>query len=419
MHSLWKIVAKTSLAKAYGLFSNILFIAITARYLGPEGRGELVAITTWVMAFSTFCYLSLGQVVIRDAARAEGGDWFSDALGALVFWALVMSVTGWLIAFVLYWVTGGAIYGGLNPMYLTIGFGLLPFLIWFQYSTSVLTAMSRLDIHNRFVVLGKTVKLLVFVTLVFLFDDILALALVATILGDALVAAGGIQLFRRTLKSIVLINWERNLRLLRDGLTLHLNAIGNFLFSASDILMLNYYRSSEETGFYQLGFQITMMMMIVPQAANLVIYGKIVSLGPDRAWVSFHRKIFVQVFFLVVVGAIFVGLTAPWWLVWIAGEEFRPTLDILHWQLLAVVGMTFSSLMASQWIGRGYFWQASSLTFFVGICNLLANSILIPRYGMHGAIWASLMAYTLSLIANGAMILHCNKVAKLLVQEAD
>ena len=72
------------------------------------------------------------------------------------------------------------------------------------------------------------------------------------------------------------------------------------------------------------------------------------------------------------------------------------------------MGMSFSILMSSQWIGRGYFWQASSLTLAVGIGNVIANAILIPEYGMYGAIWASIGVYAVSIVGNGFMIAHCN-----------
>jgi O-antigen/teichoic acid export membrane protein len=69
--------------------------------------------------------------------------------------------------------------------------------------------------------------------------------------------------------------------------------------------------------------------------------------------------------------------------------------------------MTFSTVMAPQWIGRGYFWQAAGLTILVGVINLAANFLLIPQYGMWGAIYAFLATYAFAVVANGAMAFWC------------
>tara|TARA_R110002094_G_scaffold211871_2_gene182280 strand:- start:1224 stop:1634 length:411 start_codon:yes stop_codon:yes gene_type:complete len=119
----------------------------------------------------------------------------------------------------------------------------------------------------------------------------------------------------------------------------------------------------------------------------------------------------IQVIALMGAAVLFVGGAASWWLVWIAGEEFLPTLDVFYWQLMAIAGMTLSTMMAPQWIGRGYFWQASLVTLTVGILNLTANYLLIPQYGMKGAAWATLGSYMVALITNGLMVVWCERKA--------
>ena len=79
--------------------------------------------------------------------------------------------------------------------------------------------------------------------------------------------------------------------------------------------------------------------------------------------------------------------------------------------LPGLIGMTFSAVMAPQWIGRGYFWQAAGLTFLVGGINLACNFWLIPLYGMQGAVYAFLGTYMFSVIGNGLMVWHCESMA--------
>ena len=192
-----------------------------------------------------------------------------------------------------------------------------------------------------------------------------------------------------------------------DGAKLHLNAVGTFLISGIDVLMVNHYRGPTETGLYQLGVQRHGAHVIVPQAVAMVAYGKVAQRGPDAAWPQ-HRVLLIQTTVFTVAVSLIAGLTAPWWLTLIAGDEFYPAIDLFRWQLLGVIGMTFSAVMAPQWIARGYFWQASLLTVAVGLSNFLANAFLIPRYGMYGAVWAALGCHLLAIFGNGRMVLICS-----------
>ncbi|MCM3905236.1 MAG: hypothetical protein ND866_26370, partial [Pyrinomonadaceae bacterium] len=194
--------------------------------------------------------------------------------------------------------------------------------------------------------------------------------------------------------------------LLAGGAKLHLNAIGNFLFISVNILILNNYHGAEQTGYFQLATQLLGMLMIFPQAASMVMYGKVTSLGPNGAW-PHNKRLLVQVTLSMIALSAISALLAPWGITLMAGEAFRPAVDPFQWMLLGLIGMTFSTVMAPQWIGRGYFWQAAGLTFLVGAINLAANFWFIPLHGMRGAVYAFLGTYAFSIIGNGAMAWHC------------
>lgn len=410
MREIWYRILQTGGAKIYGALLGVLSITVTARVLGPEGRGELVAITTWVTTFATFAYLSLGQVAVHRAAQSEGRGWFPSTYHVLLSYAGIMALVAWCVALVMYFSPLQQVFGEITPLWLLLGFVLVPFRIWEQYATSLLQAVERLDIHNRFQVAGSTVGLISTMGLLLLFGFGLEGVLFSNILSQIIIAAGGIALLHRMAGG-----WSRPDRLnmqyfLHDGLKLHMNAIGTFFITGSDILMLNYYRGAEETAYYQLGVQLIAMLMLLPQAASMVIYGRVSALGPDGAW-AVQRKIMLQATLLVAVVAVFAGITANWWIVLFVGEDFAPSIDLFRWLLLASIGMTFSIVMAPQWIGRGFFKMVSVLALFFGGINLLLNWYLIPVYGMYGALTATLITYSVSVIVNGTMALYCNKKA--------
>lgn len=412
MRELWGRIMQTGGVKIYALILGMISITVTARILGPQGRGELVAITTWVTTFSTFAYLSLGQVAVHRAARSEGQSWLPSAYHTLLTFALFATAVGWLVALLLIWGPRGSIFGEVTTAWLLLGFLLLPFRIWEQYSSSLLMALERLDIYNRYQFIGSTLGFILTLLLLVIVGFGVEGVLVSNLASQVVIAAGGIALLHRAAGGWSRPRWAVVRGFVGNGVKLHMNAIGMFFITGSDILMLNYHHGAEETAFYQLGVQLMGMMLLVPQAAQMVIYGKVSRFGADQAW-GVHRKILLQVTALVMLGALVAGLTAPWWIVLLAGEAFTASVELFQWLLLASVGMTFSTVMAPQWIGRGFFSMVSMMALCFGGLNLILNWLWIPEYGMYGALYATLITYTVSILVNGGMAFYCQRKFKL------
>ena len=408
LRDLWIVLLKTAGAKIYGLLLGFISVAFTARFLGAEGRGEFVVVTTWVTTFATLACLSLGQVALHKAAHSNGDTWLPKTYHAFMLFAVIMTIGAWAAAAVLYWAPFGNIFGQVNPIALLVGFLMLPLKIWEQYATSLLQAIQRLDIHIRYVIIGSSIGLVCTAIFILVFNFGVVGAILGAIIGQVVVVSGGIKLFNQLASG-----WKKpDLTLMKyyifNGGKLHLNTIGMFFISGSDILMINYFMGPKETAWYQLAVQLVGMIMIIPQVANMVIYSKVCEIGPKAAW-PIHRRMLWQVTGLVLVVVCFLDLTIGWWLPIIVGDDYKPSVEVFRWLSLASVGMTFSMMMAPQWIGRGYFMIASTLTIFMGIFSLALNYLFIRHYGMMGAIVATLIIYAFSVATNYFMVIHCNR----------
>jgi O-antigen/teichoic acid export membrane protein len=409
MRELWVNIAHTSGAKVYSLVLGVFTLFLTARLLGPEGRGQVAAITTWVGMFGTFAYLSLGQVALHRMADDRDQRRFGSLLGSLLLLAIVLSLGGWLVALGMQIARPQGAFKGLPLLPLTIGFLALPFFIWEQYGGSLLMGLERVRIYNRFQVIGRTVAVAaVFVTVGGLGLGVVGV-LGANLLGQVIVALGGLGFLFSVCraKGLSCTPDKGEIKaLLSGGAKLHLNAVGTFLFTSANVLILSHYHGAAETGHFQLASQLLGVLMIIPQAASMVLYGKVASLGANEAW-PINRRLLIQVTAGMVGLSAIAALLAPWIIVLLAGERFRPAVVLFQWMLLGLVGMTFSTIMAPQWIGRGYFWQAAVTTLVVGAINLVANFMLIPSHGMRGAVIAFIGTYAFAVIGNGAMALWC------------
>lgn len=399
MREIWKPIVSTSGARVYALAAQFVLLVLTARLLGPEGRGVIATVTTWVAFFGTIGYLSLGQVALHRAAESGGRPWLPSTLGSLLAIATVLSVVGWGIAAASYGISGGAVFGDLSKPVLVLGFAALPFFIWEHYGSALLTAIDRLGLYNRAQVVGRTAGLVLVVVLLIGLGGGITGVLVALLVSQMIVAGAGIQALWSQAGGPIRVDLDTVGALLRGGVRLHLNAVGTFLVTSADILMIQHFRGIEETGHYQLAVQLMSIMLVVPQAACLVLYGHVARLGSDAAWI--HNRRVLAVLTPVVIG--FAGAAAvlsPWVIPLVMGDAFEPAVPVFRLLLLALIGQTFSVLMAPQWIGRGLFVQASALSLGVGLSNLGANLVLIPRYGMYGAAYATIGTYGIGVFCN-------------------
>jgi O-antigen/teichoic acid export membrane protein len=144
----WWLVLQTSGAKIYWVLATLLTSVLTARYLGPEGRGVFVAAVAWVTMFSTLGHLSLGQVIIHIATKAGGDEWLPRVLGSALAVMSVITLLGWTIAAALYAISGGGMFHHLPAAVLVVAMAALPLMIWIENGNGILLSLDRLPVMN-------------------------------------------------------------------------------------------------------------------------------------------------------------------------------------------------------------------------------------------------------------------------------
>jgi O-antigen/teichoic acid export membrane protein len=404
MVQLWRSIGFTSGARVYGVVAGAITLILTARILGAEGRGIVAGAVTWTLLFATVGYLSLGQVALHRATGKHHGEWLGTTLAALLAMTAAVSVAGWIIAGVLYAATSGEAFGDLPVYAFALGFASLPFLVWEQYGTALLTALDRLSFYNRAEVVGRTTGVVGVLILVGALGAGVVGALVALFLAQLVVAAAGWRYLIRLAGPSLALDRSTVRELVGGGLKLHLNAIGTFMFTSAAVLIVQLLRGPTETGQFQLVVSLLVMAMLIPQAASLVLYGEVTRLGPDAAWPANRRVLITLSGLMMVISAVGFVLS-PELIPLVFGEDFAPAVAVFQILSFALIGQTVSMVMAPQWIGRGLFWQASAITVILGVCNVVACLLLVESEGMEGAAYALLGVYTFAIVGNGAMAL--------------
>jgi len=406
---IWAKIARSAGAQTYSILIGVLSMSLTARLLGPEGRGQVAAIVAWVALFGTVGHLSLGLVATSRVATRKDPKWFGELLGSLLCIAVAVSVLGWMIALSLHFGPREGLFSGLPMLPLIMGFSMLPLLILDSYGTSLLIATERVDLYSKALVLGRTISVLALYFMLGLLACGVTGAILAAILGQTIISFVVIRNLVNESYGKLIFSWCETRALLIGGAKLHINAVGTFLFSLSTgVLIINHYRGAVEAGYFQVAAQLLGVIMILPQAVSMVLYGKVTSLGPDKAW-PLNRSILKRAMLVTLIAATVAWVAAPWVIGVIAGSAFGPSVEVFRWLLPALLGTTLSSAMAPQWIGRGLFIQASALTMTVGLVSLSVSLYFVEKLGMYGAAFATLVAYGIGAAINIIFYLYCNR----------
>ena len=303
---------------------------------------------------------------------------------------------------------GSAVFGEIPISMLAVGFLSLPFLLWEVYGQSLLMGLDQAKRFNRATMLGRSINLVA----VYLLVGWLAWgptgAIVAALFASIVTAAGGVRALRQYALGQVRPSFVCISILTKGALRLHLNAVGTYLFTQSGVLVVNHFHGATATGTYQLAAQLIGVMSIIPNAVSQTMYGVVTSEGPDKSW-SANRHVLHRSMLIALATITVAWLIAPYAIPLVAGQEFIESIEYFRWMLPTLLAGMLSAAMAPQWIGRGLFWQASSLTLFVGVCGITVSVLLVPRMGPLGAIYALLFANLVGAIFNVVLYIYCER----------
>jgi O-antigen/teichoic acid export membrane protein len=173
--------------------------------------------------------------------------------------------------------------------------------------------------------------------------------------------------------------------------------IGYFSTSYLDVFFISQYLSKTDVGIYSIAYQVTGIVMQIPVLAGSILMPMFVTMQSNTDHNDQINAYFTKILpsicfawtFVCALIATFGGLTLPF----IFGEKFSD-IHILLWIMMATAGILGPVL----W-GYGVMSNAKSLTYIstinaiiVALLNVFFNYLLIPRFGLIGCAWASVIS---------------------------
>ena len=391
----------TAVSQAAILVFGVVSGIVTARLLGPQGRGELAAITLWPMALVFFANLGLNQAIVFHSGKQRhpiAAIWTTaNALGI----ALSLVVVG--AGLVLVPALLHHYSPGIQRLAL-IFLGSMPVLLLTGLPANLLQGRSDLLRFNVIRLIAPGFYALGVVLLLALRRPSVAAVVGVQIAAYVATLATGILLVYRRERPAFLLDKGTGRDLLSYGVRAHLTNLTSYFNQRADQLILSLLVPARELGLYAVAVTLSMAVTFVPVAAGLVTF----SHGSSQSDAEARRTIAVSFrssFLWLLVACIGLYLITPMLVGIVLGPRFSGAALACRVLLPGSLALGLNQVLygGANAVGKpGLASLAEGAGLLVTAVGLV---LLVPRYGYVGAAIVSTAAYSVSLIA---MLVLCS-----------
>lgn len=381
------LVAGTALNRLYQQGVVLAILVLTARWLGPDGRGVLAAAIAWVQLAGTAVGMSLGKVGFVQST-SPGGEGLSRPLLATliaVFGAMFAIVCALTLGMVL---RGIDLLPGFTLFMIVFVVVSIPLYVWEDMAFYLLTSQSSLSKNLLAVSLGRSLSLLLLFVLVFGLALGVEGAMSALVLGQIV---SGVITFRLAYRAAH-GPFRVGTSLLRDQVAkcalLHPQTLAVAVFGTSDVLMLHAFSGGSAAGIYQAAWMLMAIPVFTSAPVGNVLFQLVAERGPDGAW-SQQLRLMAWVLGVFVACALAIWFLSPSIVGALLGPAFLPSAPILVGLLPFGLAQVLSNLMTPQWVGRRMLAPASTIMVSLAVLSIGLNWFLIPSDGVWGAVVTS------------------------------
>ena len=374
---------------------GFLVTVVVARYLGPEDFGIFSYAISVAALFAAAGHMGLSGLLVREILKKP------DERGVTLGTTLGLKFIGMALGYTLLLFYAMA-YEGVTSIEFTAvaiaGAGLLfkPLDIidfWFQAFVQ-----ARYVTYARLT--GLTVSAVLKLLFVFLGLGVIYFVVVNLIQAIA-IAIAFIIVYK--IKSSLKITewsfcWSKAKELFNQGWVIYLGSIFAVINLKVDQVMLRWFEGSEAVGIYAVAAQLSEAWYFVPGAIVASFFPKLIKLKKENPE-QFEKRLqqlFDLLFILAFGVAIVMTLLSEWLITLFFGAYYIDSASVLVIHIWAAI-FIFMRAAFSKWILIENALMFSLITQGAGaLVNVVLNYFLIPKFGVQGAAWATLISYAIS-----------------------
>ena len=394
-------VTLTILARGLSVGLGLVSSIVTARFLGPEGRGLLATlsvITGLAMQFGNPGLHTGNVYFVSRAPRRTAG-----VLGN----TLIVSIAAGLLLGAVVAMTGAIRPGWFRavpyPLILLTA-AVLPFQFMILLYQNTLLGMQEVKAFNLFEVGNKALTFAALaIYLVALGGGapgaVVLFAAMAVLMGVASAAYCASRVPFRPVLDRALLR-----AMLPYGARVYLACLLAFMVIRSDMLLVNYYLGTGAAGVYSIAVQIADTLLLVPVTIGMILLPRVAGERPGRG-LGVTARVLRHTALLMTLLCAAAGVLVVPVVRLLYGPGFEAAI-VATWCLLpGIWALGLNGVLMNHFAGQGMP-RVTTLTPLAGlVINVSLNVAVIPRFGIKGAAVTSSVAYLLMLaVSLGAFL---------------
>lgn len=371
--------------------SSFLIFAVIARYLGPENLGKLNYAQSFVAIFSIFAGLGIDQILKKDLIANPEKE--NELIGTAFFSKLFF---GFITFFVLLII---AIFVD-NDKVLTILIAISGF-VFIINPINVIGILfdSKVDSkYNSYSTILIAILLPIIKLLIIYFNKGI-IYFTLTLILEALVGASITFYFYKKNYSGSFKNWKINLnilkQLLKNSWPLILAGLSTTIYSRIDQVMLQHMLGSSSVGLYAGATKITSIIQTFPGIIIASLFPAIVNAKKNDRGQYLNRIKSIVIFCIGLTILIILPIVtfSSFIINIVLGPEFIESVVVLKIHAWASIGIVtvaiIQNYLITENLGKIFF----KATFIGAFINTILNVLLIQKFGINGAAFATLVSY--------------------------
>jgi O-antigen/teichoic acid export membrane protein len=373
-----------------GIGNNV----IISRLLGPESLGIFAIIIVIVELALRIVNpgIDTSAIYFISNKRFE----FREYISTYFINAIIIIVLGILILVLLNQIESVTLFSEtLNLNFIADFFPVIVFyfiaFLFYEFGVKIPLGLERFNEYNKIQLLKPIILFALLIVSSFIFT--INLDLVLLVVGLSFIIPG---LLYWQMALPINFSWRKEPaeKSFRFGIKIMLGNLVQFLNYRTDILLIGFFLSGTEVGWYYVSVIIAERLLFLTQATSTILFPSASSSDIQREKTPILSRLN---FTFVFAGSIIIGISAYWLVPLLFSAEYSNSVLPLIVILPGIISLSVSKILSADFISRGlpqYSLYVSLLNFCL---NIGFNIILIPKMGIAGAALSSTLSYTAAL----------------------
>jgi len=397
MNSISKNSTITFSSQILNFILALISSIILARVLGPKGKGiyALIVLIPKTMLKLGTLGIEAANVYFTGSKKYKVKDIVSNSL-------LCSILFGFILILLFYVISQHSVFKNflnsnqLNSFYVWLMIFTVPFSLLSGYLRNVFLGKEDIITYNKINILQNALQLAaVFTLLLILRLDLFGAISTYIFTNICMFLLVVFFIVKNGIKIYFTYNAKLFKNMLNYGIKAYFANLAQFLNYRLDMFLIAIFLTPVEVGYYSIAVGIAEKLWMLPGAIATVLFPRISSIMDIKAN-NLTSKIARNTFFIIFIFALLLaGITKPLIKV-LFGFAFLSSAMPLLILLPGIVALSLSKILTADLAGRGKPQFAAYSSFVSLAVNIPLNLLLIPKWGISGAAFASTIAYIIA-----------------------